>query len=342
MVDKIKPTGINNYAETGKALVASTKPESSATSIFSKISKSKLVKGGLLGAGLLGGAAVMIFFAPKISRYFDKKKAEKEETAAKTEIEKFVKTHIGEGKDNCKYLAQSLIRAHEEYRSDIYKDATGKYTTGYGHLITKQTGDIEANLEKDLETAKQHTKIQNISTKIEKGKPNTNQILMLFYSDMSAHEKNAISLAGGKEKWDKIPAAKQAAILSLCFNVGKGKIEKKKDGTPTNFITNFKNGDWEKAQDELDFYSAGGTTLSGLIKRRYVEKLLINDGKLTETSKKQLTTAYNKYIEQMGLLNKAVKGFPAKKSSFEEVEKILLDDKNSTLKQNYSTLLGWE
>ncbi len=238
------------------------------------------------------------------------------------------------------------IKEAEGKSSQPYIEPDGKTAIAYGHkLINKPKFllDIEElkiprelknkklqeslqnpkNLEalkqalrKDLQEAIKTTGIKDVPATINNDlKLSDAQIELLLNSDIKKAENNMEKTFGRETLKQRTTQEKQVA-LDLFFNIGPALPKK-----APKFTTYFKNGEIEKAQAQLDFFSVknkNGTKKYklGLIRRNYDRMLLINNNKLTSESKEKLLTAYNKYCLQN---NKK----PAR--SFNEIQKILED-----------------
>lgn len=132
------------------------------------------------------------------------------------------------------------IKEHEALRLKAYKDAVGKWTIGYGHLIlpheqaligtTLTDGEAESLLRSDL--AKAETTVNRL-----------------------------VKTALTGNQYD--------AIVSLVFNIGVGNFER------STMLVKINNGDYEGAAAEFPrWVYAEGKQLPGLIARRAKEQSL--------------------------------------------------------------------
>lgn len=131
----------------------------------------------------------------------------------------------------------ALIKEHEGYRNEVYKDSAGYDTIGYGHLvksgerftrITPQEG--EALLRDDLVEAE-------------------GAVSRLVKTTLTQHEFDA--------------------LVSFVFNLGGGSLAK---STMLKLLN--KGMHYAAAQEFTKWVFAGGKKLRGLIKRREAEKQL--------------------------------------------------------------------
>lgn len=132
--------------------------------------------------------------------------------------------------------AINLIMNHEGFRSHIYKDAVGKDTIGYGHLI--KPGE---NFDKAL------TKEEAIS---------------LLGEDL-ADAENAV------EKYVTVPLTDKqfGALVSFVFNVGPVAFRE------STLLKLLNQGDYDGAANQfIRWDKGGGKTLAGLTKRRKDER----------------------------------------------------------------------
>jgi lysozyme len=110
---------------------------------------------------------------------------------------------------------KDMIKKHEGLRLEPYKDSLGKWTIGYGHLITKG--------EKFDKITKQEAD-------------------ELFDKDFEHHAKLASRTPG----WDKANKKQRAAMIDLAFNMGPSWHKK----FPA-FSKAANAGDWDTAAAEL-------------------------------------------------------------------------------------------
>ena len=212
-----------------------------------------------------------------------------------------------------KGISAALIKS-EGIRTTIYNDASpnisykvaqknkvkGNYTVGIGHKISKQSGDLIENLQDDLKVAKKLTGMK-VSTNVVDEKLSTEQITMLFVADLYKAEARAKQLTEGDLKdfpisqvcWDDLASAKKMALISIVFNTGHRKVAYY-DGNPTKLLTNFRAGNWEKAQAEFDFWGPKGKVQENTIGKRYLEMFLVNDKNISDKSKEKLMKALNR------------------------------------------------
>ena len=120
-------------------------------------------------------------------------------------------------------FAKDMIKIHEGLRLDVYKDSRGFPTVGYGHLI-------DAGSPADVRG-------MGIGQKITKSRADS-----LFDEDFKHHETQARNIPGYK----KASAQQKAALIDLTFNMGPSWYQ----GFP-KFVSYFKNGDYNKAGEEL-------------------------------------------------------------------------------------------
>ena len=120
-------------------------------------------------------------------------------------------------------FAKEMIKVHEGLRLDVYNDSRGFPTVGYGHLID---GGSPADI-----------RGMGIGQKITKSRADA-----LFDEDFKHHEQQARNIPGYK----KANAQQKAALIDLTFNMGPAWYQ----GFP-KFVSYFKNGDYNKAGEEL-------------------------------------------------------------------------------------------
>lgn len=146
-------------------------------------------------------------------------------------------THIPVKKKMSDYVSIALpfIAKHEELRLNVYKDAAGFDTIGYGHLL----------LPKEKFTTITKAKAEEILAK-----------------DLSIADQVI-------DRYTKVPLNnnQRAALISLIFNIGGGNFLK------STLLKKLNEGDYEEAGNRiLRFVFSAGKKLPGLVKRRAEER----------------------------------------------------------------------
>ena len=249
-------------------------------------------------------------------------------------IEKYEQNMTPEAK-----LLTPFIKKKEGKAPGTYIAPDGKSTIGYGHLLinkpkfltdieNKKLSPKEKNkliktallkeenktalkqaLQKDLLDAIKTTGIKNVPSTVNKNLELTKeQIDLLLYAD-AKKAQDAMTKTFGKDVLSKRTTNQKLVALDLCFNIGRNLNNKAPE-----FVKQFKAGNMEKAQAELNLFKSNGKVLLGLIKRNYNRMLLLDDNKLSPLAQERLLAAYNKYLEDH-----------AKKlaQNFSEAEKVL-------------------
>ena len=131
----------------------------------------------------------------------------------------------------------TFIKKFEGFKSKPYKDAAGKLTIGYGHLI--KSGEKFTSITESEATA-------------------------LLKKDISSFEKSVNSLCKGI----KLTQNEFDSLVSFSFNLGAGTLQK------SNLLSYIKSGgrDSSKIKNEyMKYVKANGVVLKGLQNRRYSE-----------------------------------------------------------------------
>lgn len=132
----------------------------------------------------------------------------------------------------------ALIKSFEGLRLEKYRDAVGKWTIGYGHLILPNENfprpiteaEADALLRKDLQT-----------------------------SERGVHRLVTVDL--DQDQFD--------ALVSFTFNLGAGNLQS------STLLKLLNQGEYTQAADQfLRWNKAGGRVLSGLTRRREAERAL--------------------------------------------------------------------
>lgn len=178
----------------------------------------------------------------------------------KIKIPKFELTYTEADKQNIEILKTSIM-SEEGLKLTAYKCPAGKWTIGYGHTANVKSGD----------TITQEKAIEYLEADLKKAYDDLQKLLF---------EEGITDLDDGKKR----------ALVDLIFNVGVGKLK------GSNLIKYIKEGNFEKAQAELNYFSAGGKPQGGLIKRRIAGMKEFLNGRLTEDAKKEIITAINDYL----------------------------------------------
>lgn len=111
-------------------------------------------------------------------------------------------------------LVKEYIKIHEGLRLKKYKDTVGKWTIGYGHLIT-----IGENY--DIITKEKADEI--------------------FEEDFQKHYEQAKRFPG----FSKLPFQKQTVIIDMCFNMGEFYLKW------LNFTRHMNEGNFKAAAEDI-------------------------------------------------------------------------------------------
>lgn len=142
------------------------------------------------------------------------------------------------GKTRVSYRGLERIKKFESFSAIPYKDAAGKWTIGYGHLIT----------EKD-----------NFPPNIKITREQGNKLFLRDISIVDNCIKRNVSVQLSTNEYD--------AIASLIFNIGCGAF------TRSTLLKWLNHNDRIKAANEFPrWIYAGGRQNAGLMKRRLQEK----------------------------------------------------------------------
>jgi lysozyme len=132
----------------------------------------------------------------------------------------------------------SFIALHEGFRSNIYKDAAGLPTIGFGHLLLE--GEAE--------------KFKNGITK-EQGK----ELLKSDIAEAERYVNSFVKVSLTQSQFD--------ALVSFVFNIGAGNFRK------STLLRKLNESDYDGASSEfLRWVRAGGKVLLGLQRRRAAER----------------------------------------------------------------------
>lgn len=132
----------------------------------------------------------------------------------------------------------SLIKSFEGLRLEKYRDAIGKWTIGYGHLILPN----ESFPEKLTRPAAE----------------------LLLQSDLQAVEQAVSKLVKAQLTQNQFDA-----LVSFAFNVGSGNL------SSSTLLKKLNAGDYKGAADEFPKWNkAAGKVMNGLVARRTAEREL--------------------------------------------------------------------
>lgn len=132
----------------------------------------------------------------------------------------------------------SLIKSFEGLRLEKYRDAIGKWTIGYGHLILPNEGFPEKLTRPAAE--------------------------LLLKSDLQTVEQAVNKLVKVQLTQNQFDA-----LVSFAFNLGSGNL------SSSTLLKKLNAGDYKGAADEFPKWNkAAGKVLSGLTKRRAAEREL--------------------------------------------------------------------
>jgi lysozyme len=118
--------------------------------------------------------------------------------------------------NDCRTLSDAItvLKLDEGVRSQPYRDSKGLWTVGVGRLIGAQITDLKLS---------------------------ENEIDYFLINDIEKHWKEAVDIFGA-QFLSEITPARQIAILSMLFTLGKSKFLKFE-----NTISAIKSRDWERA-----------------------------------------------------------------------------------------------
>lgn len=156
---------------------------------------------------------------------------------SRSDVQQTIGGAVGEAVDKIK----ELIAGAEGVRLVAYQDVAGKWTIGYGHLITPADGLFPYGDRREITEA---------------------EALELFDADTATARACVDRLVG-------VPLTENqyAALVSFVFNVGCGAFQ----GSTLLRVLN--DGDYVAAADQLDrWVNAGGVKVAGLVNRRQLEK----------------------------------------------------------------------
>lgn len=132
----------------------------------------------------------------------------------------------------------SLVKSFEGLRLEKYKDAVGKWTIGYGHLILPNENYPKPISEKQADA--------------------------LLRADLVVAEvgvQNAVTVAINQKQFD--------ALVAFTFNLGVSNMK------ASTLVKKLNAGDYRGAADEFPRWNkAGGQVLAGLTRRREAERAL--------------------------------------------------------------------
>jgi len=132
----------------------------------------------------------------------------------------------------------ALIKSFEGLRLEKYKDAVGKWTIGYGHLILPDEKFPHAITEAEAEALLRTD---------------------LLMTERGVHK--AVTVALNQNQFD--------ALVAFTFNLGAGNLQS------STLLKLLNQGEYAQAADQfLRWNKAGGKVLAGLTKRREAERAL--------------------------------------------------------------------
>ncbi len=160
---------------------------------------------------------------------------------------------------------------------------------------------LKASIQQELEEAIKLTGIKDVPSTVSSDLKLTDaQVELLLNSDIKKAQ-NAMNKSIGKENLAKRTLNQKLAALDLYYNAGEN-LNKK----APNFVKQFKAGNMDKAQAELDIFRTDGKIQLGLIRRCYDRMLLLSDNNsISEEAKVKILKAYNEYCRDH---NKMVAG----------------------------------
>jgi GH24 family phage-related lysozyme (muramidase) len=132
----------------------------------------------------------------------------------------------------------ALIKSFEGLRLEKYKDAVGKWTIGYGHLILPDEKFPHAITEAEAEALLRTD---------------------LLMTERGVHK--AVTVALNQNQFD--------ALVAFTFNLGAGNLQS------STLLKLLNQGEYAQAADQfLRWNKAGGKVLAGLTRRREAERAL--------------------------------------------------------------------
>lgn len=132
----------------------------------------------------------------------------------------------------------ALIKSFEGLRLEKYKDAVGKWTIGYGHLILPNESFSHAISEADADALLRHD---------------------LEMTESGVHKLVTVDL--NQNQFD--------ALVAFTFNLGAGNLQ------TSTLLKLLNQGEYAQAADQfLRWNKAGGKVLAGLTRRREAERAL--------------------------------------------------------------------
>lgn len=135
---------------------------------------------------------------------------------------------------------RKLIQQFEGCREKAYQDCVGVWTIGYGHTGNVKAGQVISKEEADRLLS---------------------QDLVKFESGVEKNVKVALT----QNQFD--------ALVSFCYNLGVGSLQK------STLLKKLNAGDYKGAAEEfLKWNKAGGKVLTGLVRRRELERQLFLTG----------------------------------------------------------------
>lgn len=141
----------------------------------------------------------------------------------------------------------AFIKSFEGLRLSPYRDAVGKWTVGYGHLMFPH----EVKAMKTLTMAEAEE---------------------LLRDDIADHEEGMSKLFPAS-RMATVTQGQWDALVSFAFNLGVGALKK------SSLLRLFLAGDIAGASAQFDrWVNAGGRRLGGLVRRRAAERRMFDTG----------------------------------------------------------------
>lgn len=138
----------------------------------------------------------------------------------------------------------ALLKKYEGYRGKAYRCAAGVWTIGYGH--TSMAGEPKV--------------VPGMTITESEGEE-------ILKNDLVKYERAVVKALGSHIS--KINSNQFSALVSLCYNIGPGAIQR------ASVIRYIKEGRVTEAADRiLSWNKAGGRVLRGLVRRREEEREL--------------------------------------------------------------------
>lgn len=158
-------------------------------------------------------------------------------------------------------LGLEVIKSFEQCRLAPYKDAAGKWTIGWGHLLPVSPALPVSAVDEHLRAVGWHAGTDTVGI-------TQDQADRLLVEDVTKAARAVDAMV-------EVPlSANQAsALTSLVYNIGKGAF-----GAST-ILKRVNAQQWAEAQEEFHRWrEAGGRVLNGLVRRRAVEAWLFGLG----------------------------------------------------------------